>query len=117
MGSFTIVGLWPGDPGLLTVRARDLLLATPEVIVPPVDHPAVRWLESLGHEVILLGSLLGREGQTSIEALSAAVLDRVRLRDSTVLATAGHPLLDSHENRSIAINAEANGIDVRIIPA
>src|SRR5438094_4630086 len=110
MGSLTIVGLGPGNPGHLTVRARELLLTTPKLIVSTVEHPAVRWIESLGHEVIVLDSLLGPQGHRSIQSLSAAVVEHVWNGESMLLATPGHPLLDNLAVRSIVSDAETRGI-------
>ncbi len=50
-GRIAFVGSGPGDPGLLTVRARDALAAAPLVVVDPDVPDAVRALVADGAEV------------------------------------------------------------------
>ena len=52
-GRIAFVGSGPGDPGLLTVRARDALAAAPLVVVDPEIPDGVRALVADGAEVRL----------------------------------------------------------------
>jgi uroporphyrinogen III methyltransferase/synthase len=50
-GRVAFVGSGPGDPGLLTVRARDALAAAPLVVTDPDVPDGVRALLADGAEV------------------------------------------------------------------
>src|SRR3954468_10779183 len=50
-GRIAFVGVGPGDPGLLTVRARDALAAAPLVVTDPDVPEAVLALLAEGSEV------------------------------------------------------------------
>ena len=70
-GIVYLVGAGPGDPGLLTVRAWELLAAAEVVVHDALVHPAI--IESLGSEVerIFVGKRGGRPSipQEEIEAI------------------------------------------------
>src|SRR3954468_22592816 len=50
-GRIAFVGVGPGDPGLLTVRARDALAAAPLVVTDPDVPEAILALVAEGAEV------------------------------------------------------------------
>ena len=81
-GRIAFVGTGPGDPGLLTVRARDALAAAPLVVTDPDVPEAVLALVADGAEVrpaVGAPSEVARSRSRTCRArLGSAGMNRVR---------------------------------------
>jgi tetrapyrrole methylase family protein/MazG family protein len=111
----TVVGLGPGDPELLTLRARDTLMAAPTVWCRTLRHPTVAGLA-------LPGTVRGfddiYETHARFEDVYAAIVARLlelAAVGDVVYAVPGHPLVGEATVRELLARAPAAGIDVRIV--
>ncbi len=111
-----VVGIGPGDPNRLTVQARDLLAAAPEVWFRTLRHPTVA-------ELVLTGVVHSfddvYETSAQFEGVYATIIDRLtRLaadgRD-VLYAVPGHPLVAEATVRRLLELAQAGGPAVRIV--
>ena len=111
VGRVSIVGAGPGDPGLITVRGRELLERADVVVHDRLVHPSL--LE--GKDAIDVGKRAGRHpfAQGDINTL---LVDLARSGRSVVRLKGGDPLLfgrGSEEAEALA----AEGIPFEIVPA
>ncbi len=112
----TIVGLGPGDPALLTIEARDVLAAAPEVWLRTRRHPTVGGLpagpryESFDEEY---------EHGVSFDAVyEGIVFQTLALAGrpaGVVYAVPGHPLFGEATVQALLKRAPAAGIEVRVV--
>jgi len=120
-GSVAFVGSGPGDPGLLTVRAADLIREAEIVITEGPEHPAlVRALLGLpegsegGPELVDGG--FGEDGQPLTHAARAKVVVREVKRGARVVRMlTGDPFVYASGPEEAAACARA-GLDFEIVP-
>ena len=104
-GRVAFVGTGPGDPGLLTVRARDALAAAPLVITDPDVPEAVLALLADGAEV---RPAVGTPTDVARELVAEAANGR-----SVTRLVAGDPLtVDAVVAESLAVSAAGVPFDV-----
>ncbi|HEY8491360.1 MAG TPA: nucleoside triphosphate pyrophosphohydrolase [Dehalococcoidia bacterium] len=96
----TVVGLGPGDPGLLTLEAHQALRAAPEVLTTAPEHPALAGLPVRALE----------PGPGGL----AEVLRLARRPEGAVYAVPGSPLAGHPEVRELLDRAAAEGLPVRL---
>ncbi|NWG20270.1 MAG: nucleoside triphosphate pyrophosphohydrolase [Chloroflexi bacterium] len=112
----TIVGLGPGDPGMVTRAAWDVLAATPLLYLRTAIHPTVAALPS-GPVVQSFDALYERAD--SFDAIYAHIADALIARAASgadvVYAVPGDPLVAEATTRRILAQARARGIAVRVI--
>ena len=111
----TVVGLGPGDPELLTVRARAVLEAAPAVWFRTLRHPTVAGLALSGvaHSFDEL-----YEEHERFEDVYAAIVARLLARageGDVVYAVPGHPLVGEATVRELLERAPAAGVEVRLV--
>ena len=112
-----IVGLGPGDASLLTIEARDLLAAAPEVWLRTARHPTVAGLptgpryESFDHVYESLDTF-----DAVYEAIVERLLELAGRSDGVVYAVPGHPLVGEATVRALLDRAASAGIGVRLLP-
>jgi tetrapyrrole methylase family protein/MazG family protein len=113
----TIVGLGPGDPGLLTVEARDLIASAPEVWLRTRRHPTAAGLPT-GPRYESFDAVY--EAEVSFDAVYHAIVGRVLALaarpDGVVYAVPGHPLFGEATVRTLLLRARDAAIDVRVVP-
>lgn len=113
----TIIGLGPGDPGLLTVDARDALSAAGEVWLRTRRHPTVAGLPS-GPRYESFDDVYEREG--SFDHVYATIVSRVlelsRRPEGVLYAVPGHPLFGEATVRTLLLTAADEGISTRVLP-
>ncbi|MBI4317949.1 MAG: nucleoside triphosphate pyrophosphohydrolase [Chloroflexi bacterium] len=116
-GSLIVLGLGPGDPGLLTVEARQLLEQADEVYLRTVRHPIVSRLpptlaiRSFDHVYEAKGTF-GEVYQTICEEL----LKLAERPQGVIYGVPGHPLVAEDSVHRIVTQAKGKGIEVRIVP-
>ncbi|MBC7223887.1 MAG: MazG family protein [Anaerolineae bacterium] len=112
----TILGLGPGDPGLLTREAWSLLEAADEVYLRTARHPTVEHLPP-GLRVHAFDHLYD-EAETfdeAYEAIARQVLDLGRRPQGVLYAVPGHPWVGEATTRRIVALAREADIPVRIV--
>jgi uroporphyrinogen III methyltransferase / synthase len=112
-GIVYLVGAGPGDPGLLTVRGRDLLQLAEVVAHDELVAPAILALVAPGAELLAVGRRRG-SGPTSYR-LHPAVLERARAGKRVVRLKAGDPFVFGRGGEEAEELVEA-GIAFEIIP-
>ena len=90
-GTVYLVGAGPGDPGLLTVRARELLASADVVAYDALVSPAILAQVRVGAELVPVGRRHGG-GATSYR-LHPSVIPRAAAGLSVVRLKAGDPLI------------------------
>ncbi len=109
------VGLGPGDPKLITLKAIEVLKAVDEVIVPG------RLAESLVRHIVKprvvnfpMGK--GREGRGSIIKLAKELIDRCA-RENIAFACLGDPMFYSTFHHLVEEMININpGIEIEVVP-
>lgn len=112
-GMVYLVGAGPGDPGLLTVRALELLRAADVVAYDALVSPAILSLVRPQAELLPVGRRHGT-GETSYR-LHPEVLARAKAGHTVVRLKAGDPLIFGRGGEEAEELAEA-GIPCTIIP-
>lgn len=114
--AITIVGLGPGDPGLLTREAWDVLTAADEVWLRTLRHPTVAGLPD--HLTLHAFDDL-YESAGEFEAVYRAIAERVlqlgRRPQGVVYAVPGHPLVGESTVQRVLAAAQDAGLSVRIV--
>src|SRR5688572_8724431 len=91
LGKVWLVGAGPGDPGLITVRGRELLQRAEVVLVDALAHPAL--LEHCRDaEVHFVGKRYG-EDSASQDAINHQLIELARSGKRVVRLKGGDPLL------------------------
>jgi uroporphyrinogen III methyltransferase/synthase len=104
-GRIAFVGSGPGDPGLLTVRARDTLAAAPLVVTDPDVPPAVLALVADGAEV---RPAVGQPGDVAADLVTEARAGRAVTR-----LVSGDPLTaDAVVQEAVAVAAADVAFDI-----
>ncbi|HVR62555.1 MAG TPA: uroporphyrinogen-III C-methyltransferase [Polyangia bacterium] len=112
-GIVYLVGAGPGDPGLLTVRAAELLRAADVVAHDELVAPAILNLAPASAERLPVGR---RQGSGKIDyRLHPAVLDRARRGLRVVRLKSGDPLIFGRGGEEAEELAE-QGIPFEIVP-
>lgn len=112
-GMVYLVGAGPGDPGLLTVRALELLRAADVVAYDELVSPAILSLARPDAELLPVGRRHGT-GETSYR-LHPEVLARAKAGHTVVRLKAGDPLIFGRGGEEAEELAEA-GIPCTLVP-
>ena len=112
----TILGLGPGDPGLLTREAWALLEAADEVYLRTARHPTVEGLPR-GIRLHSFDDLYETAAtfDEAYEAIAQRVLDLGRRPQGVLYAVPGHPWVGEATTRRILALAREAGLPVRIV--
>jgi tetrapyrrole methylase family protein/MazG family protein len=112
----TIVGLGPGDASLLTVEARDVLAAAPEVWLRTARHPAVAGLPP-GPAYHSFDDVYerGASFEDVYGEIVGHVLDLAARPGGVTYAVPGHPSFGEATVRELLIRADATAIETRIV--
>jgi tetrapyrrole methylase family protein/MazG family protein len=106
MPGITIVGLGPGDPNLLTIEARGVLAAAPEIHTRTTRHPA-------------LAVLPPSTAVIAVEAPSAALVQELlalgRRPQGVVYAVPGHPLVGDAAPAALIDACRREGLPCRVV--
>jgi tetrapyrrole methylase family protein/MazG family protein len=112
----TIVGLGPGDPGLLTVEAWRVLQSASEIYVRTRQHPTV---ESLPASAVIHSFDDIYEHSDTFEQVYGEITSRVvelgGRSQGVIYAVPGHPLVGEASVHRILALAEKSGLTLRIV--
>jgi len=106
MPGVTIVGLGPGNPDLLTVKARRILDAATEVHTSEVRHTALATLPPSTAVIPL---------EMPPEATVQAVLELGRRPEGVVFAVPGHPLVGNATAAALLDACRQEGLPCRVV--
>ncbi len=112
-----IIGLGPGDPGLITRRAWEIITQAPEIWVRTREHPAIP--EITRYTVVHSYDAL-YETHDDFDAVYAAIAEDIVARAAAgdiVYAVPGDPTVAERTPALIRQRAEAQGLPVAIHPA
>ena len=112
----TVLGLGPGDPGLLTRQAWQVIEACPEIYLRTRKHPVV---DSLPRAVLIYSfDDFYQESQTFAEVyekIVQKVLELGRRPQGVVYAVPGHPYVAEATSPEIIRRARLEGLPVRVV--
>jgi uroporphyrinogen III methyltransferase/synthase len=91
-GICSLVGAGPGDPGLLTLRARELIEQAEVVVYDYLSNPAFLQWAPAGAEIIYAGKKAGAHTLTQDE-INALLVDRTRAGKRVVRLKGGDPFV------------------------
>lgn len=113
-GRVDLVGAGPGDPGLLTVRALELLRAADVVAYDELVPEAILALAAPGAELLAVGRRCHGQNRDPMR-LHPAVLERARAGKRVVRLKAGDPLVFGRGGEE-AEELAAAGVPFEIVP-
>jgi uroporphyrinogen III methyltransferase/synthase len=113
-GKVWLVGAGPGDPGLITVRGRDLLATADVVLHDALSHPALLDLCASDAELRDVGKRGGSKSPTQ-DWITSQLIELARAGRQVVRLKGGDPLLFARGAEEALALAEA-GIDFEIVP-
>ena len=119
MGEITILGLGPGDFGLLTLETWDRLQSGQPLFLRTAQHPVVAELDkrdicytTYDHEYET-----GQSFEAVYQAIANDVIRQAGAGESVLYAVPGSPLVAEKTVSLIRAMADARGIAVAILPA
>ena len=116
MATITILGLGPGDAGLLTCQAWELIQATRVLYLRTAIHPTVaalpRHLELRSFDALYESA--GAFGEI-YDRIAADLVERARAGEDLIYAVPGHPLVAEATTRRLLALARERGVATRII--
>jgi tetrapyrrole methylase family protein/MazG family protein len=112
----TLLGLGPGDPGLLTRQAWDLISKLPEIYLRTRQHPIVSHFppDLKIHSFDYLYEN-GDSFEQIYNRIVSIVLEMSKLSGEVVYAVPGHPFVAEATSPEISRRAKVEGIPVRVI--
>jgi len=91
-GTVYLVGAGPGDPGLLTLKARDLLASCDTILFDQLVNPTILEHAPASAERLRVGKV-GHGTQVAQEAIHRLMIDRAHRGRSVVRLKGGCPML------------------------
>ncbi|HEX2239703.1 MAG TPA: uroporphyrinogen-III C-methyltransferase, partial [Actinomycetota bacterium] len=110
-GRVAIVGAGPGDPGLITLRGKELLDAADVVVYDRLVHPSL----VAGKPGVFVGKRRGGR-QASQEQINAVLVDLARRGNVVVRLKGGDPFVFGRGSEEAEALADA-GIAFEVVPA
>jgi uroporphyrinogen III methyltransferase/synthase len=117
-GIVHLVGAGPGDPGLLTVRARQLLDRCDAIVHDALTHPAMLARSDAGRapaELHFVGKRGGDERSTKQEDINALLVRLAREGKRVVRLKGGDPFVFGRGSEEAQALAEA-GVEFDVVP-
>jgi tetrapyrrole methylase family protein/MazG family protein len=112
----TVLGLGPGDPGLLTRRAWQVLTSSPEIYLRTRKHPVV---DSLPGTIEIHSFDELYETSDTFEQVYEKIVQRVlelgKRAQGVVYAVPGHPYVAEATSPEIIRRAQAEQLPVRVV--
>ena len=114
VGCVYLVGAGPGDPGLLTLRAREVLEVAEAVVFDNLVHPQILDWAPASAERVRMGKI-GHLHGFSQEEITQALIDRAKQGAVVVRLKGGDPSVFGRLGEEAVALAEA-GIPFEIVP-
>jgi len=113
-GTVYLVGAGPGDPGLLTVRAAELLARADVLVYDALASPGIVELATRA-ERIFAGKRGGRKNVLSQDEISALLVDLARKHETVVRLKGGDPFVFGRGGEE-ALELARAGIPFEVVP-
>ncbi len=113
-GTAYLVGAGPGDPGLLTVRGREVLVSADAVVYDRLANPTLLSLARPDAELIDVGKVPGRHAMTQ-EEINAVIVEQALLGRSVCRLKGGDPFVFGRGGEE-ALECLAAGVPFEIVP-
>lgn len=113
-GKVYLVGAGPGDPGLLTIKARDLIAAADCVIYDYLVNPKILEHASPRAELIYAGKR-GLEGSWTQAEINVLLTTKAQEHDLVVRLKGGDPFIFGRGGEEAEVLADA-GIEWEVVP-
>jgi len=110
-----LVGAGPGDPGLITVRAVEILRRADVVIYDRLVNPLLLGYTSPKAECIYAGKERGAPGQPRQDRINSQMIHHVRQGKLVVRLKGGDPFVFGRGGEEVLALAAA-GIDFEVVP-
>ncbi|MDB9487711.1 uroporphyrinogen-III C-methyltransferase [Dolichospermum circinale CS-537/01] len=114
MGKVYLVGAGPGDPGLMTIKGKDLLACADVVIYDALVSPEVLNMINPAAEQINAGKRMGRHSLLQ-EATTELLIEKAANHDTVVRLKGGDPFIFGRGGEEMA-ELVAAGIPVEVVP-
>jgi uroporphyrin-III C-methyltransferase len=114
LGKVYLVGAGPGDPGLLTIKAKSLLECADVVIHDALVSPPILAMINPQAEVINAGKRRGRHSMAQPE-ISQLLLEKAQIHGAVIRLKGGDPFVFGRGGEEMA-SLVAAGIEVEVIP-
>ena len=114
IGRVYLVGAGPGDPGLITVRGRDLLQNAQVVIYDYLAAPALLQLVPQSAEKIYVGKK-GGDHTLSQDGINALIVEKARTGKNVVRLKGGDPFVFGRGGEEAEVLRE-NNIEFEVVP-
>lgn len=113
-GSVYLVGAGPGNPGLITVRAKELIESCDTLIYDSLVHPAVLALQRSECEQIFVGKKAGCHTMSQVE-IQALLACKAREGKQVVRLKGGDPFIFGRGSEE-ALFLRREGIEFEVVP-
>jgi len=113
-GKVYLVGAGPGDPGLLTLRGRELLEKAEVIIYDRLASPRIMEFANPAAEKIYVGKRVGKHVANQHE-INDLILEKAKQGKRVVRLKGGDPFIFGRGGEEAQILAE-NGIQFEIVP-
>jgi uroporphyrinogen III methyltransferase/synthase len=113
-GKVYLVGAGPGDPGLLTVRGRDVLARAEVLVYDRLVSPEIVALAPPAAEHVFVGKAPGRHTLRQSE-INALLVDRARAGKQVVRLKGGDPFVFGRGGEEAEVLADA-GLPFEVVP-
>lgn len=114
MGKVYLVGAGPGDPGLMTIKGKDLLACADVVIYDALVSPEVLNMINSAAEQINAGKRMGRHSLLQ-EATTELLIEKAANHATVVRLKGGDPFIFGRGGEEMA-ELVAAGIPVEVVP-
>ncbi|MFO5475527.1 MAG: uroporphyrinogen-III C-methyltransferase [Dolichospermum sp.] len=114
MGKVYLVGAGPGDPGLMTIKGKDLLACADVVIYDALVSPEVLNMINPAAEQSNAGQRMGRHSLLQ-EATTELLIEKAANHDTVVRLKGGDPFIFGRGGEEMA-ELVAAGIPVEVVP-
>lgn len=114
LGKVFLVGAGPGDPGLMTIKGRDVLAAADCVVYDYLINPAILAFAAAAAEKIYVGKHTGGFSWRQ-ENINRLLLDKARQYKNVVRLKGGDPFVFGRGGEEALALVEA-GVDWEVVP-
>jgi tetrapyrrole methylase family protein/MazG family protein len=113
-----VVGMGPGPVNLLTLEAREVLLAEKEIYFRLSAHPVCLWLQDQGKDCVCFDFLYRQPGidyERVYKTINSALVKVAKKHGRAVYALPGNPAVFEKTTRWLKRLAEAAAVEVRTV--